>query len=103
MKFCTKCNSVMHSIGNGKFECSCGNVEEGILESNEKINKKQEKGEGIIEDKNVLADFHHICKKCGYDRAEVFERQPYISDEDSLTFVRCGKCKYTEQLARKTS
>lgn len=40
MKFCSDCNSIMHSIGNGKFKCSCGNVEEGKLEANEKIKEK---------------------------------------------------------------
>ena len=91
----------MHPV-NGEFKCSrCGAVEKGELVSREEISKKQDIGKGVVEDKNVFADFHHVCKKCGYDKAEVIERQPYVSDEDSLTFVRCGKCKHTEQLAKK--
>ena len=82
----------------------CGNVEEisvDDLTSNELIKKKSEKKSGVIEHKNIYATYDFKCKKCGYDKAEIIERQPYITDEDSLTFLKCGKCGFTQQLARK--
>jgi len=43
-----------------------------------------------------------FCRKCkGLLKAEIIERPPYISDEDTLTFLKCGKCSFTQQLARK--
>lgn len=89
----------------GNLECvSCGHVEkisEGDLTSNEKIKKKSEKKSGVVEHKNIYATYDFKCKKCGYDKAEIIERQLYITDEDSLTFLKCGKCGFTQQLARK--
>lgn len=107
MKFCKECHGLMKPDDEGYFECiSCGFKEQaldGDLTSKEKIAKKPDKKQGIIEHGNIFATFDFKCKKCGYDKAEVIERQPYISDEDSLTFLRCGKCGFTQKLARKTS
>jgi DNA-directed RNA polymerase subunit M/transcription elongation factor TFIIS len=91
--------------GENTFECiSCRLIETGTGEElciKEKINSKPGRKQGVVEDKNIFANYSFVCKKCGYDKAEVIERQPYISDEDSLTFLRCGKCSFTIQLARK--
>lgn len=92
----------MKPMGEGNFECSnCNSVEKGDLVARENIKQKEQPKKGVVDDKNIFADYNSICKKCGYDKAQVIERQPYISDEDSLTFLKCGKCGYTVQLARK--
>jgi len=102
MEFCKNCNEIMKIIGKGKFKCpKCNSVKEGELLSTEKLLKKQKRKKGVVDDQNLFANFDHICKKCGYDKAQVIERNPYISDEDSLSYVRCGKCGWTENLARK--
>jgi len=89
----------------GNLVCvSCGNIEKisaGDLTASEEIKKKSEKKSGVVNHENIYATYDFICKKCGYDKAEIIERQPYITDEDSLTFLKCGKCGFTEQLARK--
>jgi DNA-directed RNA polymerase subunit M/transcription elongation factor TFIIS len=87
---------------NGKFRCvSCDHVDEGELVSNEKVSKKVERKKGVVKEGNIFADYDYKCKKRGYEKSQVIERQPYISDEDTLTFVKCGRCGWTEQLARK--
>ena len=104
MKYCKKCKNIMKPVGDGNtFECvSCKYIEKvPDLISDEKMPKKHIIKEGIVKDKNINATYDFRCEKCGYGKAEVIERQPYISDEDSLTFLRCGKCGFTRQLARK--
>lgn len=102
MKFCPRCKSIMNHVEKDIWKCDdCGIVEIGDLVSKEKQLKKEEIGEGVVKDENIFADYEHVCKKCGHNKAQVIERQPYISDEDSLTFLKCGKCGYTVQLSRK--
>jgi len=109
MKFCEKCNNIMKPIDDieNRFECiSCGSIEVirgDEMIASEKIAKKPEIKQGVVDGKNIFATFDEgfVCSKCGYDKAEVIEKQPYVSDEDSLTFLRCGRCGYTSQLARK--
>ena len=87
----------MKPLDKGMFECiSCNHKEKGkdLIET-EKIPEHEIVEEGVVEDKNT-------CEKCGFDKAEVVERQPYVSDEDSLTYLKCGKCGWMENLARKT-
>ena len=110
LKFCRKCKGLMMPIGthlfSGKhlFKCNnCNCIDEGEeLIEKEKIENKKTK-EGIVIDKNIFADYQFKCKKCGYNKAEVIERQPYFSDEDTLTFLKCGKCGWTENISRKIS
>jgi len=101
IKFCSECGNLLVPNEN-KMSCEVCNITiEGTLESSEEIKQKEEKGKGIVRDENIYADFDHICEKCGHDKAQVIERPPYISDEDSLTYVKCGKCGMCKQLAKK--
>lgn len=108
LKFCKKCKNIMKPIGthifSGEhvFKCvKCDYLEKGKeLIEGEKIKTKKIK-EGIVKEENIFADYPFKCKKCGYNKAEVIERQPYISDEDTLTYLKCGKCGWTENLSKK--
>tara|TARA_Y100000034_G_C6860189_1_gene391397 strand:+ start:465 stop:752 length:288 start_codon:yes stop_codon:yes gene_type:complete len=95
----------MKPIGSKIFKCvSCGFQEKGPdLVETEKLKEPLIVEEGVVEDKNIFADYPFVCEKCGFDKAEIVERQPYVSDEDSLTYLKCGKCSWMENLARKTS
>lgn len=99
---CKKCGDLMMPSDSG-FRCvGCGFESKGkdLVES-EKTKKKKEVGKGVVSDKNIFADYPFVCEKCGYKKAEVVERQPYVSDEDSLTYLKCGKCGWMENLAKK--
>ena len=93
----------MNPIRGTHFECiKCGFVEKGKdLVEIEKISKPKIVKEGVVKDENIFADYPFKCGKCGYVKAEVIERQPYVSDEDTLTYLKCGKCGWTENLAKK--
>ena len=93
----------MKSISHRTYKCvSCGFIIKGAdLIKKEKI-KKKKIGVGFIKDKNIFADYPFKCKKCSYNKAEIIERQPYVSDEDTLTYLKCGKCGWTENLAKKS-
>lgn len=105
MKFCKKCNSLMKNTDENTYECiNCRFSEKATgdeLSVKEKISGKPKRKSGVVDDKNIFATYDFVCKKCGYDKAEIIERQPFVSDEDSLTFLKCGKCGNTRQLARK--
>ncbi len=90
------------------FECAnCGFVDtapdDSSLNSSEKMIPSQKRGEGAGEDKNDFADYPNVCKKCGYEFAQVLDLGIFISDEDNLILLKCGKCGYSERIGRKTS
>ncbi|MBD3253377.1 hypothetical protein GF386_06595 [Candidatus Pacearchaeota archaeon] len=103
MKFCKKCNSIMKPVDNNILQCvSCDYQEDGELISKESIPGKTEIKKDVIEDRgNEFANYEHKCKKCGFDKAQIVEREPYITDEDTLLFLKCGKCGFMENLSRK--
>lgn len=109
LRFCPKCKALLvpHSIGE-KSILACKNcdyfrevVTKPLIEEN-KIPKKPKVGTGIASDKNEFATYHHKCKKCGYGKAEIIDAGVFISDEDNLIMLRCGKCGYSERIGRKT-
>ena len=104
--FCKTCGGLLvpKTTKYGKWmACPKGHTQpELVTESKTGVQsiKKVKKLE-IVEDKNHLATHHHICKKCGYDKAELIEMNPMYSDEDYVYRMKCGKCGHTEQLAGK--
>lgn len=111
LKFCQKCETLMspHRKNNSiLFKCPacgfCKEVKEGdFLKSNEKIEVKKSKGEGVGEDKNEFATYNHICRKCGYDKAQILDLGIFYSDEDNLIMLKCGRCGFCERIGRKIS
>ncbi|HLC71132.1 MAG TPA: hypothetical protein VJI32_03940 [Candidatus Nanoarchaeia archaeon] len=74
------------------------NQEENILTlKNENPGKRIE----VMDEKNILAVHDHICRKCGYDKAELIEMSCSYSDEDNVYRFKCGKCGCVEQLEGK--
>lgn len=95
----------MKPIGKGMFECiDCGFKDKGKdLIEKEEIKKPPKVKEGVVKEENIFADYPFKCSKCGYGKAEVIERPPSVSDEDTHTYLRCGKCGWTEDLAKKAT
>ena len=44
-----------------------------------------------------------MCKKCGYDKAQIIDMCIFYSDEDNLILLKCGKCNFAERIGRKVS
>jgi len=114
LNFCNKCGGIIRSkkIDKYKSYSFCDNCQEfkiikeediNDVSFNEKIEKQKNKGEGVREDKNEFANYNHICKKCGYDKAQIIDMGVFYSDEDNLILLRCGKCGFSERIGRKTS
>ena len=103
MEFCKKCNGIMR-FEEYKLKCiHCGNSQDGDIISKQKIKKPIERGSGIIEsDKNIFADYEHECESCGYKKAQIIMRGPFISDEDDVVMLKCGKCGKSIHLERKS-
>ncbi len=85
--YCKKCKSTTGFNG-GAFKESL---------SHEKV------GKGVSNDENIFADYDHPCKKCGHIGAQIIEVGALISDEDSLTMLKCGKCGFAERFGRKVT
>ena len=68
-----------------------------------KIHKESEKANGVVSEENTSACFGHKCKKCGFDKAELIDMGVFVSDEDNLVFIKCGKCGFKERVGRRTS
>ena len=71
------------------------------LKVTEKI-KKEVKGDlAAVEEENIFATYDHVCKKCGYDKAQIVDLGIWYSDEDNVLRIMCGKCGFTENLNSK--
>jgi len=93
----------MTQQGENNLVClNCNYIEFGEISTNEKIKKKEIVGTDVADEINMFANYDHVCKKCGFEKAQILERQPAISDEDSLLYLKCGKCGYSQKMARKT-
>jgi DNA-directed RNA polymerase subunit M/transcription elongation factor TFIIS len=113
LNFCKKCGGVLRiqEINNSQsysFCEGCHNFEiiktkkTDEVSSSEKI-EQEEIGEGFTKDKNIFATYPNICKKCGYDKAQILDLGVFYSDEDNLILLKCGKCGFAERVGRKTS
>jgi DNA-directed RNA polymerase subunit M/transcription elongation factor TFIIS len=114
LNFCGKCRGILRSqeIDKNKSYYFCDSCNEfqlikteevKNLISNEKMQKQEEKGKGVGENKNIFADYPNICKKCGYDKAQVLDLGIFYSDEDNLILLKCGKCGFSERIGRKAA
>jgi len=109
LRFCKKCKTLQSpqkKKGEIFLKCeSCGFVEKidnnDSLIIREKIIPKEEKGKGAVKDENIFATQDHICKKCGFGKAELIDLGIWYSDEDNVLLLRCGKCGYSEHVNRK--
>jgi DNA-directed RNA polymerase subunit M/transcription elongation factor TFIIS len=70
------------------------------LKTNEKI-KKEEVGQGAVNDENIYATYPHECRKCGYAFAQIIELGVWYSDEGQVTRLRCGKCGFSQNIGGK--
>lgn len=107
-EFCPKCRKILvpqQKYGKIFVKCdSCSYYKEEDVPMIESENFNHEKkGEGVIDDGNEYADYDNVCKKCGYDKAEVIDQGPSYSDENNVILLRCGKCGYSERVGGKTT
>jgi DNA-directed RNA polymerase subunit M/transcription elongation factor TFIIS len=92
----------------GRYALFCENCDLflGItsdLKEKESLIKPAQIFEGVVNDENEFADYKHVCKKCGFNKAQIIDMGVFYSDEDNLIFLKCGKCGYSERVGRKTS
>jgi len=113
IKFCKQCGGILRvqQIDDKKsylFCDNCGSFElikpanNQDVSFSEKIGKT-EKGAGIKFAKDQPASYPHVCKKCGYDKAQALHLGIFYSDEDNLILFRCGKCGYIERAGRRAT
>ena len=87
---------------NGFSKCSnCGDYKKENIISKQKINKKIIQQIEVCEETNIFADYDFICGKCGYTKAQIIDRGPMYSDEDTILILKCGKCGYSEHQTKK--
>ena len=107
MKFCKNCGLPLYENYAKKrmLECKkCGYIiKRKKLEVKEKIPEKQEVGTGVKKDENVFATYNHKCEKCGYNKVQILDLGVFISDEDNLILLKCGRCGWCERIGRRTS
>ena len=101
--FCPSCNTLLILNKKNILECEkCGKVfDHKKILSQEKEPKKEPVQEGVVSDENVLASYHHTCKKCGYNKAEIIDMGEFYSDGATETLLKCGKCGWSEHLAHR--
>lgn len=96
--FCLKCGSIMKGS-----VCSCGyKQEKDKMLLKEKLMHK-ERPSGVHDEINPAAVYDHVCRKCGFNKAQLIEIQAWVSDEDTIVQYKCGRCGFTEQEAAKST
>lgn len=53
-------------------------------------------GEGVAND-NIHEGEIHICKKCGYDKAELIDLGERNTNENGVYIFKCLKCGHSER------
>ena len=110
IRFCPECGGILiphKEKENIIVKCkNCNyvdNFSKKDLITHEHITKKQPTGEGVAKNKNIFATYKNVCKKCGYDKAQILDLGVFVSDEDNLILLKCGKCGFSERIGRRTS
>lgn len=106
LEFCPVCKNLLQiKEENGKKigYCSCGfkrmsGIDLSSVDKSDMDNLKS--GEGVVSDKNIGESVDKVCKKCGYDKAEVAELQ---SGESTIFIYTCLKCKAVEREVQGSS
>lgn len=105
LEFCPVCRNLLmiekvddKTIG----RCSCGfkrtnGIDLSSVDRNDMDNLKS--GEGIVSE-NKTEGVDRVCKKCGYDKAEMSELQ---SGESSIFIYTCLSCKSVEREVQGSS
>ncbi len=108
LNFCPKCKDLLvPKLEDSKIFVRClkcdflREVTQDLMSKEKIINKKIAKG--VVDDKNIYATYENECKKCGYKKAQIIDRGVFVSDEDNLIFIKCGKCNHVERIGRRTS
>jgi DNA-directed RNA polymerase subunit M/transcription elongation factor TFIIS len=105
--FCKTCGRLLapETTPYGKWmACPDGHPQPELNQDSENITSKNNIETSPIQvsdGRNLLAVHHHVCKKCGHDKAELIEIAPFYSDEDFISRMKCGQCGFTEQLEGK--
>ncbi len=99
INFCPVCKSLLQiKEENGKniLFCNCGfkryNFE---LESIDKTSSNV-RGEGVINEEIGEGNMH-ICKKCGFDKAEIIDLGERDTNESGVYIYKCLKCRHCER------
>jgi DNA-directed RNA polymerase subunit M/transcription elongation factor TFIIS len=104
--FCKTCGSLLVPEKNeyGKWmKCPNGHPQPELVQKAETLTIKNNSAKRIevMDGKNILAVHDFVCKKCGFDKAELIEISANYSDEDNIMRMKCGKCGHVEQLEGK--
>lgn len=106
--FCPKCGSILKPKISEKGEsenfCSCGYSEKSKKERiiKEKINNEKDKI-FVHENINPIADFEHVCEKCGFNKAYIEQKElakceTWARCEPNRVEIICGKCGFRRRL-----
>lgn len=105
--FCTTCGTLLRPTKTeyGTWNaCPHGHSQPKLNQEKTTLhikNNQQAQRIEVAEDKNILAVHHHLCPKCGYDKAELIEMSANYADEDNSYRMKCGRCKHVERLEGK--
>ncbi len=105
--FCAICGTLLHvkKTEYGKWmSCPNGHTQPEVVQDAPLFTARNTKAAGKIEvsdSVNLLAVHDHICKRCGYGKAELIEISSSYTDEDNTYRMKCGKCGFVEQLEGK--
>ena len=100
LQFCPVCRGLLQIKKDGENTvgfCSCGFRRVGIeVSSDDKTVEidKNLRGEGVVSSSSVSEGALHICKSCGYDKAEISE---IAANESSIFIYKCLKCGESER------
>lgn len=105
--FCPSCGSLLRNRSKGpeknEVYCSCGFVGKSTADQHIKEVFSNQEDNIIVRDPfDPLANFDHICSKCGYTKAKIVQQdiakaETWSRCESNRVEIVCGKCGFRER------
>lgn len=96
MDFCARCSAVLMKRDGDMLICGCGHRQMPQRQLIKEKGELQKPVEIVDRQINPMATFDHVCRRCGFAKAELLTKGTIITDEDEFFMHKCGKCGFTE-------
>ena len=101
LQFCPVCKSLLQlrdEDGKVILYCNCGFIRRaGVELSSSETRDNHFRGDGVIKDEDKSVGIDYICKKCGYDKAELIDLGERNTNENQVFLYKCLKCQHSER------
>lgn len=101
LQFCPVCKALLNinfENGSNIATCRCGfSRKNGLDLTSVDKGARELRGEGVISSQGIVEGIDFVCKKCGYNKAELIDLGERNTNENGVSLYRCLKCGHNER------